>query len=264
VRFSASILILGAVLGSTSHAVVSKKAPPPPILQSQDVSTLNFVCKAEALNTLSKWEPATGWKSVLVDSAEGAKAMHSPTSKVGVWLNFKTNRKETTLVRSTQDNAVSVHFKMPACTPGISTEQFDAKLLQTKGRAFTDSDLVNTLAASKAKNTKGIIYTWSPRMNLSVTGAKEAIDYAKKEKLNITLLADPEVPTQELESVMKAKGLPESAVVRMGSSDLANRGILIHFPVMILYSDGKMINKIRPGYAEPKRFDQYVKESLKL
>jgi hypothetical protein len=225
--------------------------------------SLHVACHEQVFDTMMKWETPTNWKDVITDSSEGAHAMQSPTDSVGVWIHMVNGKDNTTIARSTQDTSVEVRFREPSCVPELRTTQTDPTTANDKGAAYTDKDLIKTLDASKAKKSQGILYAWSPRMNLSVTGAKEAVAYAKKENLELTLLADPEVPAKELEKVLKEHGLPESASIRMRSSDLANRGILIHYPAMIIYSNGQLKNQLRPGYNVPKRFDKFVKESLK-
>ena len=127
---------------------------------------------------------------------------------------------------------------------------------------FTDNSFARLLALSQAYQTQGVIYTWSPRMNLSLLGIAELQTICKELKLNLIILLDPNISDEEANRVQKPFDESSLPSFRLYSQRLVEMGVLIHYPCIIIYKNGKIIGAFRPGYDEPGRAHDYLLRSL--
>lgn len=126
--------------------------------------------------------------------------------------------------------------------------------------SFTDQNLKILLQNSAEKQTRGIIWIWSPRMVLSYMGYKEIHPISRLLDLEVTYLVDPYVSEIEIERTAISHELKESQLMK---SEYLNRvGALVHYPVLILYQNGKILTPSRPGYDEPWRLYEYLARRL--
>jgi len=125
---------------------------------------------------------------------------------------------------------------------------------------FTDESLQSLLNSSEIHQTSGVIWIWSPRMNLSIYGLSELKPIAALLDLELTVLVDPHHPELSLYDSRYALLFKESYI--MNSQTLEKFGALLHFPVLILYKNGKILLPNRPGYDEPERLYRYLARRL--
>ncbi len=121
---------------------------------------------------------------------------------------------------------------------------------------FDDSSLNQLLALSAQNQTSGVIWVWSPRMNLSGFGMTQLKPIAALLDLEVTVLVDPFLSEDEIRSSQYFELLQNSMV--LGSQELIRRGGLLHFPVIFVYKNGELIKNGRPGYDEPGRLYEYL------
>lgn len=127
---------------------------------------------------------------------------------------------------------------------------------------FTDDYFNKLLEFSAANHTQGVIYTWSPRMNLSILGIQELQPICKELNLGLIILLDPNISDKEANKA--PKGFNEATIpsYRLYSQQIINLGVLIHYPSLIIYKNGQIIGSFRPGYDEPGRVRQYLLRRL--
>lgn len=125
---------------------------------------------------------------------------------------------------------------------------------------FTDQSLQDILTYSDFHQSAGLMYTWSPRMTLSIRGVSEITSLARELNLDITVLVDPNLPDEETLSATENLWLGHS--LKAESKILDRLGITIHYPNLIIYKNGK-IDSIRPGYDEPVRVRDYILRRLR-
>lgn len=121
---------------------------------------------------------------------------------------------------------------------------------------FDDSSLKQLLAHSAANQTSGVIWVWSPRMNISSFGMTELKPIAALLDLEVTVLVDPFLSEEEVRSNKYFEILKNSQV--LDSQELIRKGALIHFPVLFVYKNGQLLTPSRPGYDEPERLYEYL------
>ena len=201
-------------------------------------------CYGRLLGTLTAWSPEYSWKSE-VDSKPFEKIRTSPISGGGsVWVAVnsethslearKTSAESKTLVDWTGADCVA-HTELKP-TPSLSSQD---------PKNFADQDLFKLLKNSP----QGVIYVYSDRMHLSVS-AKPVIEKIGKDlNIPVLILVDPESPT--------IKG------VKMGSADLFNRGMTLHYPSLVVYSHGKISSPMLPGYKSESFYKKFIQEHLK-
>ncbi len=121
---------------------------------------------------------------------------------------------------------------------------------------FDDACLAELLLKSEQNKTSGVIWIWSPRMNLSVYGLTEIKPVAALLDLELTVLVDPNHAELTVYEPAYVSLLSSSKVMK--SKILESQGALLHFPVLIIYKNGKILLPNRPGYDEPERLYRYL------
>jgi hypothetical protein len=121
---------------------------------------------------------------------------------------------------------------------------------------FDDNSLNQLLAHSAANQTSGVIWVWSPRMNISSFGMTELKPIAALLDLEVTVLVDPFLSEEEVYKNKYINLLINSQV--LDSQELIRRGALVHFPVLFVYKNGQLLTPSRPGYDEPGRLYEYL------
>lgn len=127
--------------------------------------------------------------------------------------------------------------------------------------SFTDKHLRVLLAQSEIKQSSGLIYIWSPRMNLSILGAHEIQVVAHKLNLEVTFVLDPAAVSEEVKEVVTQYPLLQQTP-KLESETLIGMNMKIHFPSLIIYQNGKLLSISRPGYDEPERVEEYLTRRL--
>lgn len=135
-------------------------------------------------------------------------------------------------------------------------------LSQAQARAvFNDQSLEQLLKKSERNQTSGIIWIWSPRMVLSyAAGVKELKPISLLLNLESTYLVDPFVDDTEIAMTHAPRELQNSPA--MHSLTLNRFGALLHYPVLFIYKNGKLLLPSRPGYDEPWRLYDYLVRRL--
>lgn len=146
-----------------------------------------------------------------------------------------------------------------ACSANAAP-QFVNEQFQVINKHFQDDNLEQLLKLSELNQTSGVIWVWSPRMNLSIYGLSELKPIAALLDLELTVLVDPHHPEMSIYDPQYASLFSESLVMR--SKTLEKYGALLHFPVLIVYKNGKLLLPNRPGYDEPERLYRYLVRRL--
>jgi hypothetical protein len=205
-------------------------------------------CAKQVFHTLDGWEAPVSWRNLL--SAErGVFGMTSPTKKIGTWISLVGEKNTTKLSRDTESTSVTFTFQEPSCMPQFQqATRLPASIRKDLPKAFGNSELTKLLTQ---KPQPGFIYVWSPQMNFSVVGAKEALKVGKDLGMNVTLVLDPHADAALAEKTRAKYGLPKSALQPIASTELMQRGLLIHYPALMVYRDGELVEPIHAGYSPP-------------
>ena len=112
---------------------------------------------------------------------------------------------------------------------------------------FKDSDLQVRLTDKRP----GVIYLWSPFMPLSVMGRDEIYEVAAALDLDLVTLVDP----------LALKGSTPDQI--FGSSVLSELGMLDHYPALVLYADGRILEQtLVHGYEQKASLTILLKKYL--
>lgn len=135
------------------------------------------------------------------------------------------------------------------------------KIFSKDSSKFKDTELQGVLDLSKSERNNGIIYVWSPRMNLSIQGLSEIIEIAKSHNYRMTIIRDEFSSEQEAYNVLTEIGLPYQMAKSNGSSLLRSQQAAIHFPIYYVFRNGEIINR-KPGYETPPVIAKWISDSL--
>jgi len=122
--------------------------------------------------------------------------------------------------------------------------------LNTPNNQFSDENLHQLMQKEKI----GLIYAISPYMHLSIKGINTIKKIAKKLKLPILILVDPEA--------RKAKSEIQKLGFLIASKQLFMRGISIHYPSLIIYKNGQIISDAFPGLHDEQIYLNYIQGLL--
>ncbi|MES2522266.1 MAG: hypothetical protein V4617_06190 [Gemmatimonadota bacterium] len=125
-----------------------------------------------------------------------------------------------------------------ACTVVTSTvrREYDPRVM---AESFTDAALRDVVH----RNTAGMIYVWSPRMPLSVSGIAAARASARALGVTYTaVMADAGGARVPLHEVAAEDARP------MESLEIVYRDGTVHYPAVILYQGGAVLEGVIPGY----------------
>ena len=114
---------------------------------------------------------------------------------------------------------------------------------------FTDQSLESLLQCSADNRVSGVLYVWSPHMPYSVSGLMELNRLTKKLGIYVIPLLDPYADLGLALQIARNQHLRPEALRKLSSRVLLSRGMTLHFPSMTLYSDGKIVGPMVPGYS---------------
>ncbi len=120
---------------------------------------------------------------------------------------------------------------------------------------FSDFDLDKLIRQTKVEDFSNLywIYIWSPHMNYSVRGLREAGRIAQMDtRVHLVPILDPNART----------GGSEHEHPILASDRLIEEGALLHFPAVFLIRNGRL-SKVRLGYDPPDRAREILQRSLK-
>lgn len=177
----------------------------------------------------------------------------SPTKTLGVWLERAHLDNGAIELRRVSAQQTDVALLDGAgCLQKTTTHHRTFNQDSVRG-AFTDASLDSLMAA----NNRGMIYVWSPRMPLSVKGLVEARAAAKTLGVTFTALA-----AESSDDDLNASAASVADRQRMESLELVYRNATIHYPSMLLYDNGRIIDGVYPGYKNRATFAQYAREKF--
>lgn len=121
---------------------------------------------------------------------------------------------------------------------------------------FENQDLYKILQNSKSKQTRGIIYSWSPHMVFSFEGIQELKEEAKKYNIEVTVVLDQFADSETVKKTVKENNIDAQDCKRINSQVLNDLGITIHYPTYLFYENGEILTPRYPGYEEPYKLQK--------
>jgi hypothetical protein len=168
--------------------------------------------------------------------------------------------KELTALRKTAESQIQLRWEIPSCAPE-ATVHSDREVRTSAANSFSDNDLRARVNAKKSGD-RGVIYTWSPHMPLSITGLAEIEALAKKLSFDLIVLLDPNASTELAGKVAAKHKMPNGALRKVASHELIQREVLYHYPSYTYFRNGMILGPIRLGYDAPMRLEKQVRARL--
>jgi hypothetical protein len=191
----------------------------------------------DALRALAtRWGGTGAWRTL---APYPVPREASPTDSAGVWLERWTlsgGSIELRRVSAVETRVARVDGAGCAVSLGTFRRTYDrAAMVQ----GFTDDALRDLLQ----RNARGMIYVWSPGMPLSIRGLAEA--RAAAGTLGVAFTA---VMADARDGAIDSLVVTREDARSMESVELVYRNATVHYPALVLYRDGRMIDGVVPGY----------------
>lgn len=217
------------------------------ILYFSTISKAMAFCEDATKNMTSQWNVSLGEKEFLVTNSLDQTVWKAPTSNLGEWVLFEQNNDSIILTKKFQHFIQSTMLDSN-CALNVSI----IPILKVQSKIqFLDEELENEIQRL-SKDEILVIYTWSPRMNLSVRGLQE-ISAVKFNNAKVIVLVDPSPEKKLVESTLSKKGLSHESGRILASTELIQRHALLHFPSYITYTKKDGFKTIL-GYLTPENY----------
>jgi|GEM_PF-1863571 len=177
----------------------------------------------------------------------------SPTGTVGAWVersHLENGGTELRRVSAARTEVAS--FDPASCVASRRTHvrRFRTDSLQN---ALTDTRLDSLLRV----NPRGMIYVWSPRMPLSVSGLEQARRAARD--LGIAFIA---VVAEATDADLRTVAVGAEFTMRMESLELVYHNATIHYPSALFYDAGRIVDGVFPGYKNVETYVMFAKRQF--
>jgi hypothetical protein len=213
------------------------------------------ICHDQLNELLTKWGSSSQWVK-RVPGDDGNAIFETPTQRIGFWIqvSFPPNRHSPKAIQRSNNGEINVSWTEAECAP-----QMDVKLNDKAQGAVSADFFTDQMLETEIKNNKaGIIYGWSPMMPLSIIGYNEAKSVAKKMKLDFIPVLDPMVDLEAAKTAINDYKIKEG-IRKVGSVELLERGLNLHYPSILFFSQGKMVGSLLPGYWDnPKALEDAI------
>ena len=124
--------------------------------------------------------------------------------------------------------------------------------------AFTDDHL----QALMKQHGAGIVYAWSPHMPMSIDGIATVRRVAKAMKVEVFMTLDPHASGKAARLSAARMGWSNDSMKRLESVALFRRGMGNHYPVLIVFSKGKLVGPLFPGLKSEGTYTKFIAEQL--
>lgn len=220
-------------------------------------------CRNEVLALLdqnAEWRPASQrWHREI--HLMPTDLYKTSTRRVGHWIKIAFAPSNVTTVRfeSPQEIRIFAFRGETACQKEESRAPRNIRKLASPERDIL-SDKV--LAALLRKHRRGILYAWSPHMPVSFYGLPRIASAANTLGMKVFFVMDPHADEAEARLEATKHGLPASALTRMESFELFERGLPNHFPSILVFDRGRIVGNPIPGVKETSAYITMIREEL--
>lgn len=132
---------------------------------------------------------------------------------------------------------------------------------------FSDKMLQELLNKSALEKSKGVIYSWSPHMILSIDGIAEMRYFAPKYDFDLTVVMDPSAGPMAVQSaVIQPNGPKDLDCQRIGAKRLKSslhESVTIHYPTYLFYQNGKFLLPRHQGHENFVTMRKLIKRKFK-
>lgn len=212
-------------------------------------------CRIAVQHQLDRWDKTRSWRAAAAEP--GSSLYLSPTARLGEWLELRTGRSLVELRRVSIERRETVRYQDARCQAQVAIERPHYSAARLKG-AFTD-ERFRTLVR---QHGAGIVYSWSPHMPLSIERVQAIREAGKQLGLPVFYVLDPHADRELAQSTAREYGLDAEALRPMESIELFNRGMLQHYPSVLVFAEGKVRGNLIPGWKHEATYVSWVQERL--
>ncbi len=208
-------------------------------------------CAAQVAQQLRAWGAVAPARP---QPPAGERALrHWATMDLGAWIAEAQgpDGAHATLVSPA---AVTTVEWSPACRASTATRPRPA----LAAPRFSDADLAAALAAAP----RGVIYSWSPHLPLSVDGYRAVATAAAARGLAVEMVLDPGADRAFAAASQASGGLPPSALRVADSVELLFRNVHVHAPAVQAWAGGRLVGSAFPGFHSAAEYGAFLDRVL--
>lgn len=214
-------------------------------------------CSEAAAVYLEEWQ-ARGEFLPSPEVAGMESLFRSPTEAFGVWTVVQVTADRITGVsRISPDEVLRVSFD-DHCEPSSLRSAGLLGQEQSGATALRDADAERILNEFEA----GIFYSWSPHMNLSVSGYHEIESAATALGLHLVPILSDHANQEFASEELALAGIPTVALVRNRSVELIMRDLQVHAPAILVFANGEFVSPTLPGFRYAKDYEELISRFL--
>lgn len=203
---------------------------------SHSVELPPLQCLKDVKSIANDWG-AKEWKNRI------NKNFIAPTNTFGDWVIVRDFKKAVTITKENENRSIIIAIDKKNCQREMKVIQKKRSRLSLKK---TDQDLKRFVSESR-----GVFYFISPSMPLSVKGIKPAFAAAKEMGVKFYPVLDPAVKKKDMglaHQIAVENGLAE--IHQFDSFEFRMRNVYIHYPTLIGFKDGKILDVKKYGYED--------------
>ena len=128
---------------------------------------------------------------------------------------------------------------------------------------FGNRALTRLLEQSRTAGTAGVIYVWSPHMPLSMIGLREVAAVTREMGIMLVAVVDPHADPGPIDEALRRCEVAPEHTARLTSAALVRRGLLNHFPGMVVFASGALVGESWLGYHAPPAVQSHLADRIK-
>jgi hypothetical protein len=211
-------------------------------------------CEKEIRRELEDWGARLDSIYPLAGDTAGARAALLPTPSIGVWVRLTVDPGGEVLVERVTAGLVEGRRFGPGCE-AVTVGREERSIVED---AWTDAALAERLL----RRDTGVILLWSPHMPLSVDAYEILHALTREMGIDFVAILDPASDPSYAREVARERGMPLSALRPLGGVELAFRGLTTHAPSIQLFSEGRLVGSMVPGYRDREGFRLTIERVL--
>ena len=218
-----------------------------------------FHCPKEQKELFNNWNDVNR-KWIAHPKDDGSLIYFKPTSEMSVWIGFEKRKDQVVFTRMSPQSVYEVSFDK-GCKKELKVlknEIVDYKKIPD--HFVTDPKLFSIISQYKT----GIIYHFSPKMNLSIEGVKTIISLSNRLKIPALILMDQNAASEipNVVKIFKEQNVNIGEIFLSHSFEMYMRRSYIHYPNLILFKNGAIVDEFFPGLSSEADYESMIKARI--
>ncbi len=198
-------------------------------------------CAEAAAALLDTWR-STDEFLVAASGADDVVVLRSPTRDIGVWVIVRITGGRVDRVLRVSADRESAAVLDERCQ--VRSSEHPKPFVADTRSLLTDEEVKAILADAPA----GVFYAWSPHMPLSVDGLHEILAAGQRLEIPVTPVLSDHANSRYARERASGLQLPDGAFRTSHSVELEMRDFNVHAPAILIYSDGRFVSPVIPGF----------------